>query len=487
MCKVGIARVPRRESNGHCSVKLYFRIRCQKRLEPFTTGGTGEPQRKKGQSSWLRPFEVSNSLTLQRAHIGEEFAVSAGFAELVDQQFHRFDGRKRVENFPQHPYARQIFLGNQEFFLTRAGALNIDGREYALIDKFALEDDFAVTRAFEFFEDHVVHAGPGIDQGRCDDRQGTAFFDVTSRSKEPLRALQGVGVDTAGEHLARGRNDRVVSTSETSNGVEKNDNVALVLDETLRLFDHHFGDLDVTSGGLVKGRGDDFAFHRALHVGNFFRALVNQQDHQNNFRMIRGDRVGDVLQEHGLAGARRRNDQAALPFAEGRKQIHDAGAGVFAGGLEFEAFLRIQRRQVVKQNLVAGFVRRLKVDGLNLDEREVFFAFVRRAYLAADCVTGFKVKFANLGRGDVNVVGARKVVVIGRAEKTVAIGQDFENAFSENVTFFFALRLQDFEDQILFAHTAGTGQIQGPCDLGQLGDVLFFQFSNGHDSPEPVH
>jgi hypothetical protein len=51
------------------------------------------------------------------------------------------------------------------------------------------------------------------------------------------------------------------------------------------------------------------------------------------------------------------------------------------------------------------------------------------------------------------------------------------------VAFFFALRLQDFEDEVLLAHTAGTGQIQGPCDLGQLGDVLFFQFSNGHDSP----
>src|SRR5579859_1849184 len=45
---------------------------------------------------------------------------------------------------------------------------------------------------------------------------------------------------------------------------------------------------------------------------------------------------------------------------------------------------------------------------------------------------------------------------------------------------FFALRLQDFKDEVLLAHTAGTGQIQGPCDLGQLGDVLFFQFSNGH-------
>ena len=84
-----------------------------------------------------------SSIGLQRAHIGQEFAVAAGLAELVDQQFHGFHGRKRVQNFPQNPDAREIFLRNQEFFFTRAGALNIDGREDALVDQFALEDDFA--------------------------------------------------------------------------------------------------------------------------------------------------------------------------------------------------------------------------------------------------------------------------------------------------------------------------------------------------------
>jgi hypothetical protein len=54
------------------------------------------------------------------------------------------------------------------------------------------------------------------------------------------------------------------------------------------------------------------------------------------------------------------------------------------------------------------------------------------------------------------------------------------------VTFFFALCLQYFEDEILLAQSAGTGQFLGSCDLGQLGDVLFFQFSYGHVSPKPA-
>ena len=34
--------------------------------------------------------------------------------------------------------------------------------------------------------------------------------------------------------------------------------------------------------------------------------------------------LGDVLQQDGLAGARRRDDQAALSLADRREQVHDA-------------------------------------------------------------------------------------------------------------------------------------------------------------------
>ena len=82
--------------------------------------GHGGTQSKKARARGSGPLKFYSSDRLQRAHVGEEFAVSAGLAELVDQQFHCFNGRKRVENFPQYPNAREVFLGNQEFFFTRA-------------------------------------------------------------------------------------------------------------------------------------------------------------------------------------------------------------------------------------------------------------------------------------------------------------------------------------------------------------------------------
>ncbi len=40
--------------------------------------------------------------------------------------------------------------------------------------------------------------------------------------------------------------------------------------------------------------------------------------------MIGGDRLRDILQQHGLAGARRRNDQCPLAFADGSDNIDHA-------------------------------------------------------------------------------------------------------------------------------------------------------------------
>ena len=149
-------------------------------------------------------------------------------------------------------------------------------------------------------------------------------------------------------------------------------------------------------------------------------------------------------------------------------------------GFELQALLRIQRRQVVEQDLVARLVGRLEVDRLDLDQREIFLALMRRADLAADGVAGFQVELADLRRRHVNVVGPGQVVVIGRAQEAVAVREDFQHTFGEDVSFFFTLRLQDLEDEVLFAESAGAGELQGSGDLGQLGNVFFFQFSDGH-------
>jgi hypothetical protein len=71
--------------------------------------------------------------------------------------------------------------------------------------------------------------------------------------------VQGVGVDTAGEDLARRRHHGVVGAGEAGDRVEQDDDVLLVLDEALGLLDDHLGDLHVALRRLVEGRADDLA------------------------------------------------------------------------------------------------------------------------------------------------------------------------------------------------------------------------------------
>ena len=140
-----------------------------------------------------------------------------------------------------------------------------------------------------------------------------------------------------------------------------------MLDQTLGFFDHHFSHLHMARGRLVERGADDFALHGPLHVGNFFGPLVDEQHDQDDFRVIGRDGICDRLQQHGLAGSGRSDDQPALAFANWRKQIHHAAADALAHRLHAYPLLRIERRQVVEEDLVSGFFGRLEVDGLDLD------------------------------------------------------------------------------------------------------------------------
>ena len=51
-----------------------------------------------------------------------------------------------------------------------------------------------------------------------------------------------------------------------------------------------------------------------------------------------------------------------------------------------------------KKSLVAGLLRCLKVDRLDLDQREVAFALFWGTDLTGDGIAGLEVKFSNLGR-----------------------------------------------------------------------------------------
>src|SRR5947208_389944 len=314
-------------------------------------------------------------------HRVEELGVGLGGLELVDEEFRRLQLVHREQQLSEHPHLLQDRLLDQQFLAPGARPVHIDGGIDALLVHAAVEVHLHVAGALELLVDHVVHAAAGVDERGGDDGERAAFLDVARRAEEALGLLQRIRVDAAGEDLPRGGHHGVVGARQARDRVEQDHHVLLVLDQALRLLDHHLGDLHVARGRLVEGRGHHLAAHRARHLGHLFRALVDQQHDQGHVGMVRHQGVRGVLQHHRLAGLGRADDQAALALADRRDDVEHAPGDVLLGldvALELERLVRVQRRQVLEQDLVLRRLGQLAVDLVDLDQREVALAVLGR-------------------------------------------------------------------------------------------------------------
>ena len=363
---------------------------------------------------------------------------------------------------------------DQQFFAAGTRFVQVNCRIDALFCQTAFQMHFHVAGTLEFFKDHVIHARTRFDQRRGDDGQRAAFFDIARGAEEAFWTLQRVRVDTTGQDLARGRDDGVVGARQAGDRVEQDHHVFFHFDQALGFFQHHLGHLHVARGRLVEGRGDDFAAHGALHFGHFFRTFVDQQHDQRDVRVICRDRMRDVLQDHGFTGFRRCHQQAALAFADRGDQVDDAAGDVFlAIHFTFQAqrLVRVQRRQVFKQDAVFRHLRRFAVDLVDFDQCEIAFAIFRGPYLALDRIAGVQIEAADLRRGDVNVVGGRHVAGVRRAQEAEAVRQHFQGAVAKNLFAGLGAFFQDSEHQLLFAQAGCVVNVKTDRHLKQGGYV----------------
>src|SRR5690625_3082931 len=425
-------------------------------------GNTG--RRRVDREPWWRPFNRGATSAALPLHRVEELVVGLGFLDLVEKDL---DGREfvhRVQQFAQDPDLLQIRRLHQQLFSTSAGAVDIDGGINPLLRDAPVEVQLHVTGALELLVDHIVHARTGFDQRRGDDRQAAALFDVPRRAEKALGPMQRVGVDTAGEHFARGRHDRVVSSRQPRDGVEQDDDIALMLDQALGLLDHHFSDLHVPGGRFVEGAGDHFAAHGACHLGDFLGPLVDEQHDQVALRMVDRDALRNVLQHHRLTGLGRGNDQAALAFADRRRDVDDARRNVFGApvaALQPQLFASEQRCQVLEQDLALGLLRLFVVDFVDFQQREITLALFRRPYLAGDRVARAQTEATDLAGGDVNVIRAGQVGAVGGAQKAEAVLQYLQHSVAVYVLAGFCAGLEERKDYILFARPRHSLDIEG--------------------------
>ncbi len=368
---------------------------------------------------------------------------------------------------------------DQQFFLARSGAVDVDRRVDALLVHAPVEMDFHIAGALEFFVDHIVHSRAGVDERGRKDSEAAALLDIARRAEETLGALQRVRIHAAGQNLARSRHYGIVGARQARYRVKQDYHVLFMFDKAFCFFQHHLRHLHVARRRLIESGGDYFALDRTLHFRHLFRPLVNQQHDQHALGKIRRDRVRDMLEHHCLAGLGRRYDQPALPLADRRNDVNYAAGDVFFRldiTLQDEWRARKQRCQVFEQDFVLGVFRRLKVDLVHFDQREIAFAVLGSADFPLDRIPGVQVEAAYLAGTDVNVIGPGEIRSIGRTQKAEAVGQDFQSAFAENAFALARLVFEEGKNQFLLAQAIGALYFIGDGHVHQFGDMEVFKF-----------
>ena len=216
--------------------------------------------------------------------------------------------------------------------------------------------------------------------------------------------MEGVRIDAAGKDLAAMRNHRIVGAGKTGDAVQQDDDVLLRLDEALRLFEYHVRYLNVTLGRLIKRGTDNFGAYGALHICNFLRALIDEQNDQLHLGVIANDTIGHFLEENRLTGFGRRDDHPALSLANGGQEIHDAH-GVFPrDGLKLQPTRWIERSKIIEEDAFTNEIRMVIVDCFDTQEGKESLPLLGRSHLPAHTVAGAQAEFLNLRGGNVDVV-----------------------------------------------------------------------------------
>ena len=124
------------------------------------------------------------------------------------------ESSQHADNAPQYKNLLCNFRAEHQFFTAGAAVDNIDSREYPLLSQTAVEVQFHIAGAFEFFINQVVHTAAGINQAGGNYGKAAALLGISGSAEKALGRIKGYRVDTAGQRSAAGRHRQVIGTGQ---------------------------------------------------------------------------------------------------------------------------------------------------------------------------------------------------------------------------------------------------------------------------------
>ena len=100
-------------------------------------------------------------------------------------------------------------------------------------------------------------------------------------------------------------------------------------------------------------------------------------------------------------------------------------------------------------------VRVFEIDGIDLEQRKIALAILRRPNLTLDRVPGPQRETPDLGGADIDVVGAWQIVRIRRPQEPKAVWQHLDHTLAGDIDFLGRQFLEDGKHQLLLAHGRG--------------------------------
>ena len=134
------------------------------------------------------------------------------------------------------------------------------------------------------------------------------------------------------------------------------------------------------------------------------------------------------FEKHSLTGFGRSHDKSALALAYGREHIYHPGGEIIgrpAG--EIELLFGEERSEMLKGHTVADKLGRAAIDLCDTGEGEIFFGGLGGRTEGLDYIALLETILLDLLLGDVDIVGRRHIVVVGRAEESVALGHNLKH------------------------------------------------------------
>src|SRR5579862_3918810 len=90
-------------------------------------------------------------------HRIKKILISLRRFQTIQQKLNRSQIIHRMKKLAQYPHFLHFILASEQFFAASTRTININRWENTTLSNAAIQVDFHITRAFEFFVNHIIH------------------------------------------------------------------------------------------------------------------------------------------------------------------------------------------------------------------------------------------------------------------------------------------------------------------------------------------